>query len=50
MKTGFSQFKTSKHAFIVFLGALLFFAAAEPALESSTSGEGLPFDDWLTNI
>ncbi len=24
--------------------------AAEPALASNTSGGGLPFDDWMTNI
>lgn len=50
MKSGLSQFNVSKHAFITFLGALLFFVAAEPALASNTSGGGLPFDSWLTNI
>lgn len=29
---------------------MLFFMAAEPALASNTSGGGLPFDDWMTNI
>lgn len=38
MKTGLSHFNLSKHAFIAFLGALLFFMAAEPALASNTSG------------
>ncbi len=50
MKSGIIQFNLSKHTFIAFLGALLFFIAAEPALASNTSGGGLPFDDWLTNI
>lgn len=50
MKTGLSQFNLSRHAFIVFLGAMLFFIAAEPALASNTTGGGLPFDDWMTNI
>ncbi|EDS8573951.1 conjugal transfer protein TrbC [Salmonella enterica subsp. enterica serovar Mississippi] len=50
MKTGLSHFNLSKHAFIAFLGAMLFFMAAEPALASNTSGGGLPFDDWMTNI
>ncbi|NUE08359.1 conjugal transfer protein TrbC, partial [Escherichia coli] len=50
MKTGFFHFNLSKHAFIAFLGAMLFFMAAEPALASNTSGGGLPFDDWMTNI
>ncbi|PVZ82648.1 conjugal transfer protein TrbC [Serratia sp. S1B] len=50
MKSGIIQFNLSKHAFIAFLGALLFFIATEPALASNTSGGGLPFDDWLTNI
>ena len=50
MKSGLIQFNLSKHAFIAFLGALLFFVAAEPALASNTSGGGLPFDDWMTTI
>ncbi|HDV6994536.1 TPA: TrbC/VirB2 family protein [Escherichia coli] len=50
MKTGFFHFNLSKHAFIAFLGTMLFFMAAEPALASNTSGGGLPFDDWMTNI
>jgi len=50
MKSGLIQFNLSKHAFIAFLGALLFFVAAEPALASNTSGGGLPIDDWLTTI
>lgn len=50
MKTGFFHFNLSKHAFIAFLGAMLFFMAAEPALASNTSSGGLPFDDWMTNI
>lgn len=50
MKFAISQFNLSKHTFWAFMGALLFFAAAEPALASNTSGGGLPFDDWLTNI
>ncbi|EAM5005919.1 TPA: TrbC/VirB2 family protein [Escherichia coli] len=47
---GLIQFNLSKHGFIAFLGALLFFVAAEPAMASNTSGGGLPFDSWLTNI
>ncbi|WP_407214887.1 hypothetical protein [Enterobacter kobei] len=35
MKTGLSHFNLSKHAFIAFLGAMLFFMAAEPALASN---------------
>lgn len=50
MKTGLFHFNLSKHAFIAFLGAMLFLMAAEPALASNTSGGGLPFDDWMTNI
>ncbi|EPY7047566.1 hypothetical protein ACXEH3_005356 [Klebsiella variicola] len=43
MKTGLFHFNLSKHAFIAFLGAMLFLMAAEPALASNTSGGGLPF-------
>jgi type IV secretion system protein VirB2 len=50
MKSGLSQFNLSKHTFMAFMGALLFFVAAEPALASNTSGGGLPFDTWFTNI
>lgn len=47
MKTGLFHFNLSKHAFIAFLGAMLFLMAAEPALASNTSGGGLPFDVLL---
>lgn len=50
MKSVFTQFNLSKIAFIAFLVTLLFFVATEPALASNTSGGGLPFDGWLTNI
>ena len=45
-----SHFKLNKHTFLAFLGAMLFFVAAEPAMASNASGGGLPFDSWLTNI
>lgn len=41
---------STQNLLMALLGMFVFFVAAEPALAANTSGGGLPFDEWFTNV